>query len=117
MIGDLVHQIYAERRPIVPVVEGIVDQAVATQQAIVDGPGVNAHGRQFWLGVNSFAQADKQIPVELEDAPVQPIRDAYGVVGKAMHRLDAQPIWTDVAEHDPAAGSAEINRSDPPAGH
>ena len=44
---------------------------------------------------------------------MQAVRDAYGVVGKAMHRLDAQLVRTDVAEHHSAACRAKINRSHP----
>jgi hypothetical protein len=46
---------------------------------------------------------------------MQPVCDAYGVVGKAMHRLHAQLVRADVAEHHPAAGSAKINCGDPGA--
>ena len=62
---------------------------------------------------DGLAQANKDVPVELEDVPVQPVRDAYGVVGKAMHRLDAQLVWAEVAEHHSAACGAKINRSHP----
>src|SRR5687768_18291121 len=48
---------------------------------------------------------------------MQSIRDAYWIVGKAMHRLNAQLVWAEAAEHHPAAGGAEINRSYPPASH
>ena len=66
---------------------------------------------------SGLAQADKDVAVELEDVPVQAVRDAYRVVGKAMHRRDAQLVWAEVAEHHPAACRAKINSGNPSAGH
>ena len=43
---------------------------------------------------------------------------AYGqVVGKAMHRLNAQLVWAEMPEHHPAACGAKIDSCHPPAGH
>ena len=117
MISDLVDQCDASGSPLVPVVEWIVDQAVAAQQPIVDGPGVNADANQIRLRADSLAQSDKRVPVQLEDAPVQPVRGTNRVVGKAIHLLNAQLVWPEVAEHHPAACRAKINRSYPPASH
>ncbi len=117
MIGDLVDQSYASGGPLVPVVEWVVDQAVTAHQPVVDGPGVNANAGQVRLRSDGLAQSDQQIPVQLEDVPVQPVCDPDRVVGKAMHRLNAQLVWAEVAEHHPAACGAKINSGHPSAGH
>ncbi len=66
---------------------------------------------------DGLSQANKYVPVELEDVPVQTVCDAYGVVGKAMHRRDAQLVWAEVAEHHSAACRAKINSGHPAGGH
>ena len=67
--------------------------------------------------LDGFAQADQHIAIQLENVPVQPVRDADRVVGKAVHRLDAQLVRAEVAEHHSAAGGPKINSGHPSAGH
>jgi hypothetical protein len=45
---------------------------------------------------------------------MQSIRDAYRIVGKAVHSLNAQQFRAEVTEHHPATCGAEINRGHPP---
>ena len=49
MISDLVDQIDASGRPLIPVVERIVDQAITAHQSVVDRPGVDADAGQVRL--------------------------------------------------------------------
>ena len=83
MIGDLVHQLDASGGPLVPVVERVVDKRSPSQQPVVDGPGVDADAGQVRLRADRLAEPGQQIPIELEDVPVQPVRRTDRVVGEA----------------------------------
>jgi hypothetical protein len=80
MIGDLVDQSYASGGPLVPVMERVVDQAVTAHQPIVNGPGVNADAGQVRLRRDGLAESDQQIPIQLEDVPVQAVCDPDRVI-------------------------------------
>src|SRR5215207_940189 len=113
MISDLVDQFDTFGSSLVAIVERIVDQAIAAHQSVIDRPGTDADAGQVRLGADCLTQSNKDVPVQLQDVPVQPVRDAYRIVGKAMHRLNAELIWAEVAEHHPAACGAEINSGYP----
>src|SRR5215207_379689 len=113
MISDLVDQFDTFGSSLVAIVERIVDQAIAAHQSVIDRPGTDADAGQVRLGADCLAQSNKDVPVQLQDVPMQTVRDAYRIVGKAMHRLNAELIWAEVAEHHPATRGTKINRSHP----
>jgi len=55
MIGNLVDKINASVGPLVPIVEGVVDQTVTIDQSVVDSPGVDADASQIRLGTDRLA--------------------------------------------------------------
>ena len=91
---------------------GVAQQgAVPVQQAVVDGPGVDADAVQR-TGLGDPADAGQHLSVDAEHVPEQPVAHPHPAVGEAVHLLQVQRARTDRAGHDPAAGRAQVDRGD-----
>ena len=64
----------------VAVVERLAEQPVAAEQAVVDGPRVDADRRRTRLLPERVGEALREIAVQAGEVPVQPRREPHGVV-------------------------------------
>ncbi|CAM5435401.1 hypothetical protein SANTM175S_10632 [Streptomyces antimycoticus] len=94
----------------VAVVHGVGQEgAVGGQEAVVDGPGVDADAGQGVGGVSRRClQAVQDALVEGQDVPVQGAQDAGGPVGEAVCLVEGQPFGGDLTDDDAAAGRTEV---------
>ena len=91
---------------------GIAQQGpVTVEQAVVDGPGVDADAVQR-SGLGDPADAAQHLAVDAEHVPEQAVAHAHTAVGEAVHLLQVQRAGADRAGHDPAAGRAQVDRGD-----
>ena len=95
---------------VVPVVVGRAHHPIAAQKRIVDRPGVHCHAPQGRLFADGAPQSGERAAVELEDVPVQPIDDAHRNVREPRDGTQDDLVVPHIAEHDPAARRAEIDR-------
>jgi len=85
-------------------------------EGIVDSPRVDADAEQAGLGPDGLAQSFEDVAVELKGVPVQAVGGAHRLVGEPVHDLDVEPVRSDPAEDDAAAGGAEVDGRDGTAG-
>ena len=114
--NQLVHGADAAAGAGVAVVVGSAGHPVAVaggaHEGVVDGPRVDADAEQGGLDCDGLAQSFEDVAVELEGVPVQAVGGADRLVGEPVHDLDVEPVRSDPAEDDAAAGSAEVDGRD-----
>src|SRR5206468_3872719 len=75
------------------------------EQPVVDGPGVDA-GRGY---VTGLPQAFPRLAEQVDDVPVQPVRERHRLVVEPVDLGQLHSGRTDPADDDPAAGRAEVD--------
>jgi hypothetical protein len=61
--------------------------ASGAHKSVIDGPGVDADAEQLRLGCDGSAQPHQDVPVELEDVPVQAVGGPDRFIGEPVHDL------------------------------
>ncbi len=102
--------------PSVPVVGGQAEQASLAEESVVHRPRVDADARQVGVLGAGPAESGHDLPVQLDDVPVQ------GVAGRARagrpgrsgsgRRGPSDAVPVHVADDDPPARRAEVDRGD-----
>ncbi len=115
-----VHGLDTSGVPVVAVVEGLAEHAVAPEQRVVDGPRVDADARGGRLGAERLPEPREHAAVQAREVPVQPRRESHRAVRKARDRSElerAGAAAVDAAEHHPAARRPEVDGGDDPRDH
>ena len=92
---------------LVAVVEGQAEHAaVAVEQRVVDGPGVDADAGER----PGAAQALERLGEQVQQVPAQPVGQAHRPVVEAVDLLERHALAVEAAGDDAAAGGAEVDR-------
>ena len=98
--------------PGVPVVHRVAEQRPArVEQAVVHTPRVDAHAGQV-EGPRRRTQAIQHPAVQPEDVPVQCAQHPDRRVREPVRLVQIELAMTDLADHDPAAGRAQVHGGD-----
>src|SRR5690606_33114773 len=106
------HLVHATPRAIVAVVEGLCQQRPVPQQTVVDRPRVDADALDRGLTAHRVGEARHDTVEEGVEIPVQAVLVLDRSVGEARDELQVDPSLVDPADHDPAAGRAQVDGSE-----
>ncbi len=91
---------------------GVADQlALGVEQAEVHSPRVDADAGQL-KDTASRTQPGQHLRVQPQDVGMQVPEHADRRIGEPVQLMNGEGVRADLSHHDPAAGSAQVDRRD-----
>jgi hypothetical protein len=97
----------------VAVVEGLSQQPAAAQERVVHCPCVHANTGQL-TACRGCLKSRQNLTMQFVDIPMQPVIMTDRVIRKPRSRPERQGVGSDLADHHPAAGGAEVDGREAP---